>query len=480
MTLHVGISTDHSGSMSSRRAPAYKDYIAFVEALKESSKETGQEIRITHSMCSVDYGDNRFSVINAPVTQYVPFLVYDTPGPCTRLYDSVLSLIGEMRLAAANDKNAVFLVQVVTDGADNASNYSSQTKLIRLISELQATDRWTIVFRVPKGMKNSMVGMGIPADNIQEWELSSAGLEQSTFQTQSALRSFTSSVASGAVTFTQKFYANMDNVTSSQVKAALRDISQEVVILPVSGAEGQQIRSFIETRLGIKYKKGAGFYQLTKTESAVQDYKKILIRDKTTNAIYEGSAARDLIGVPHTGNIKLVPGKHGNYDIFIQSTSVNRSLDKNTQLIYWAGFDQPYVAQVPVKVDVKSTAPGPITTTWPFTNSPNIPEPKPVIKGGSKFAPAAKKIAAKTAPKKRIRDRNTIQQKVRDWLRENAKVFVPAKKVINTLPLSELGIDDVLILLNLQEPFHKKFGIETPRSQWLKSKTVGDIVKFVE
>ena len=44
--------------------------------------------------------------------------------------------------------------------------------------------------------------------------------------------------------------------------------------------------------------KDAAFYQLKKTEFAVQDYKKIIIRDKKTNALYGGDAVRQALGLP--------------------------------------------------------------------------------------------------------------------------------------------------------------------------------------
>jgi hypothetical protein len=89
--------------------------------------------------------------------------------------------------------------------------------------------------------------------------------------------------------------------------------------------------------------KGAGFYQLTKTEPLVQDHKRILIRDKTTQAVYFGSAARQMLGLPAWGGVRLAPGDHGNFDIFIQSTSVNRKLAKGTSLIYWENVGKKYL-----------------------------------------------------------------------------------------------------------------------------------------
>lgn len=137
-------------------------------------------------------------------------------------------------------------------------------------------------------------------------------------------------------TQTSSFYTNLTNVKPADLNVKMVDVSPQVLIWPVGPADdGAEIRPFIEKRINGPMLKGAAFYQLVKSVPIVQDYKKILIRDKNTQAIYHGSAARQILGLPTVGNIALRPGNHGNYDIFIQSTSVNRKLQKGTSLIYW-------------------------------------------------------------------------------------------------------------------------------------------------
>jgi hypothetical protein len=77
--------------------------------------------------------------------------------------------------------------------------------------------------------------------------------------------------------------------------------------------------------------KGRAFYQLTKTET-VQDYKEIIVEDRTTGKLYRG--ARSMIGMPDHGSIRLVPKNLGNYNVYVASTSVNRKLVPGTVLIY--------------------------------------------------------------------------------------------------------------------------------------------------
>jgi hypothetical protein len=120
-----------------------------------------------------------------------------------------------------------------------------------------------------------------------------------------------------------------------QVKKQLVDISSQVAVFKVKSTEGSiQIRDFVEQRTKKPMAKGTAFYQLTKTEN-VQDYKQLAIRDKLKGTVFSGFAARDMLGLPQTGEVKLAPGSHGQYDIFIQSTSINRKLVENTNVLVW-------------------------------------------------------------------------------------------------------------------------------------------------
>ena len=75
---------------------------------------------------------------------------------------------------------------------------------------------------------SSLTLTGISLENIQEWETTTKGLEDASRRNDTALRSYTSSVASGAITSSNKFYANLDNVSESTIKSAMTDISSEV------------------------------------------------------------------------------------------------------------------------------------------------------------------------------------------------------------------------------------------------------------
>jgi len=105
-----------------------------------------------------------------------------------------------------------------------------------------------------------------------------------------------------------------------------------------------EIMTFIlEHRM--KFLKGSAFYQLIKTEARVQPNKLILIRDRTTGKVFAGDNARDMLGLSKIQNVRLHPGDHGNYDIFIQSMSHNRLLPRGSGVLYWEEIGVPFTEE---------------------------------------------------------------------------------------------------------------------------------------
>ena len=94
----------------------------------------------------------------------------------------------------------------------------------------------------------------------------------------------------------------------------------------------QSIREFVENN-GLTFKKGRGFYQLTKTET-IQEYKEIVLRDNHTSDLYSGEKARELLGLPRSGSVRTRPVVPRGYTVFVQSTSYNRKLIGGTEFLY--------------------------------------------------------------------------------------------------------------------------------------------------
>jgi hypothetical protein len=132
----------------------------------------------------------------------------------------------------------------------------------------------------------------------------------------------------------KSFYSSTADLTVREARSSLSEITSQVqFIIPHMDC---QIRDAIIGH-GKEWIKGAAFYALIKTEKKVQPYKMVALRVKTSGKVYSGQSARDMLGIGQaTGTVRLVPGDHGKFDVFIQSTSVNRKIAAGTEVMYWS------------------------------------------------------------------------------------------------------------------------------------------------
>ena len=64
----------------------------------------------------------------------------------------------------------------------------------------------------------------------------------------------------------------------------------------------------------------------------IQGHKKLLLIKKGEKTVWGGDGVRDLLGLPDV-DMFVEPGNHGDYDIFVLSTSVNRKLVRGTTVL---------------------------------------------------------------------------------------------------------------------------------------------------
>lgn len=354
LKTYTGIALDHSASMRGLTSAAARDYNSLISSIKDNAIQYNQDVIVSRVSCGVGHTANvgvEFANSSVTVLQPIAESKYEANGRGTPLFDAVGKLIEILEASPdANDPNVAFMVMAITDGEENASFNWSAGRLRDKIRQLQATDRWTFVFRTPRGYGRNLVNsLGIYEGNIQEWEQSVRGMETSTAVTATAMSSYFTARSTG-VTATRSFYTSLADVKIEDVKAQLVDISSQIQRWSVqTTSEGANIRDFIEHKSGDKFLKGSAFYKLVagkKSADKVQATKLILIRDKNTGAVYHGHAARDLIGLSRHSDVKVRPGSLGQWEIFIQSTSVNRVLPVGSEVIYWPSVGTAYKAGI--------------------------------------------------------------------------------------------------------------------------------------
>ena len=340
MKNYIGFVNDHSGSMGHLARAATNDYNANIAAIKEAA--TQEMLDTVVSVVGVGFPNGhkvtrQVQISNPHVLKPVNHWAVEGGTP---LYDGIGSMIDLLKdLPDADDSNVSFLVMITTDGEECSSRVHNKNTITKLIREVSANGRWTFVFRVPKNAnKQAILDLGVPLGNIQEWETTAEGMATSTKQTAQAMTGYFASRSSGARS-TGSFYADASQVNLAQ----LNELPKKEFSLYVVPAEdnGIEIRPFV-LRHRTEHLFGSAFYQLTKTEPRVQHDKQILLRERVTGKVFHGPSARAMIGLPADRNARLHPGDHKNYDIFIQSNSVNRKLVGGTGLIYWKSIGRPF------------------------------------------------------------------------------------------------------------------------------------------
>lgn len=328
---------DRSGSMAGIMTDAIAALRSNINDLTNEGRRLGQEFVVSavffDTLIEVPFSDVDV------VRHGMPHFVDPLPRACTALNDAVIHAIRIAEadrtpptLLSCDSYDVAHLVIVITDGEENMSKTRTED-VSRRIRELTATDRWTFTFLVPPRTAQTVQRLyGCPHGNVREWEATTRGVFEYAQANTQGITNYAAARSVGS-TKVDTFYTNVDKLTAKDVSSSLIDVSSDAKVIKVD--KESDIRPFIEKEVGAPYLPGHAFYQLTKEEKRVQPYKKILVQEKGKRAIYGGAQARKLIGLPTDKSVKVIPGNHANWDIFVQSTSVNRKLVRGTKVVYF-------------------------------------------------------------------------------------------------------------------------------------------------
>lgn len=321
---HVALVLDGSSSMSQHTTNLIKVADEQIRHLALRSEELSQETRV--SVYLFDY-DVKCLIFDMDVMRLPSISDLYRANGMTALVDAVVKSQKDLSTTSQIYGDHAFLTFVLTDGMENHSK-NSWTVLPDYTSH--ADENWTVGFLVPDSQGEAyLTRAGVPRDSIARWDASTAkGLTDSFTTIRNATDNFMTARASGVRGTRSVFSTGADAVNKRTVKRNLT---------PVAGYKEYDVKSksrideFVSFRTGY-YSTGMAYYQLTKTET-IQPQKSILVREKATGVIYGGAEARHLIGLPDGQPVRVKPDHNPDYDIFVQSTSVNRNLMPNTKVL---------------------------------------------------------------------------------------------------------------------------------------------------
>jgi len=326
LATHIALLIDSSGSMGGFERGVVDSYRRQIAKIREKAS-ADHEVHVRVGV----FGDPAFKWICSDVKpSEVPDLDEYRPNAGTPLYFSVNEAIKEMPQRA----DVSYLIVTITDGRDESAGnmWHDPDKLREKIASLVATDRWTFAFQVPPGLGRNLISiLGLAPGNVEEWARTEAGLRDASFSTTSAIGSYFTARSAGKMSVSN-FYAATD--ASKIKKRDLEDLADVTNLCKAINVDrhGEEMKALCERR-NKGFVLGAAYYQLTKPEE-VQEYKAVMIRRKKDGKVFAGPEARELVGIPAGKRGKVVPGNHGEWDIFVQSTAPNRKPPFGSTVLY--------------------------------------------------------------------------------------------------------------------------------------------------
>lgn len=346
---HIALVLDGSSSMSRNSHELIKVADEQIAYLAQRSKDLAQETRVSVYIFADDV---RCVIYDKDVLRLPSIKQHYRAQGMTALIDATNLSLDDLAMTPEKYGDHAFFVIIQTDGQENASVgienigrqgrfaplRASRTQLSSALARrLEALpDHWTVAVLVPdQRSKFEAKGFGFPADNIAIWDANSAqGVNEAGSVIRQATNRFMEGREKGIRGSRSVFSTGADAVNDATIKqAALKPLAHSAYkLVPVP--DKVMIRPFVES-CGYTYRVGGAFYQLTKRET-IQARKELIIVERKTDKVYTGPQVRDMLGLPAM-ETRVSPEFNPAYDIYVQSTSVNRNLLPGTKLLLLTG-----------------------------------------------------------------------------------------------------------------------------------------------
>ncbi len=323
---HIALVVDRSSSMSHLSDMVVKVFDSEITYLKRRSVELNQETRVSIYLFGSDV---ECLVFDMDVVRMGSLSGYYRANGWTALIDATLQALNDMAHLPELYGDHAFLVYVLTDGEENRSR-NPATTLVTGLNGLK--ENWTVACMVPnaKGIHEAKK-FGFPAPNIQVWSGTSRGVEQVGKDFRTAMDGYMQARAAGQRGTKNFFQVDLSRVDQTTVKSNLKELAASTEYNIFNVYTESAIRPFVETWTKRAYVSGSAYYELMKPET-IQAYKEVCIQNRQNGKVYGGKPARSILNLPDY-EVKVKPGDHGDWRIFVQSTSVNRKLISGTMLL---------------------------------------------------------------------------------------------------------------------------------------------------
>lgn len=322
---HIAFVIDTSGSVHHIISDIEKVFDQQIAHLKTRSQELDQETRVS----IYAFNNNTECLVFDMDVMRIPSLNRQlASGGMTALLDATSLAIKDMESLPQIYGDHAFLVYTLTDGEENASSITT-TQFARRVNGLP--DNWTLACMVPdaNGIHEAKK-FGFPKDNLAVWDTTKEGIVELGNKTKTAMDTYMANRAKGIRSTRTMYSTDLSNVSTKQVQTHLNELDPSLYTILRTNKKDEVIKPFIES-WKIPYRIGGAYYELMKTEE-IQANKSICIQNRNNGKVYSGTYARSLLKLPNE-SARVKPGDHGDWRIFVQSTSFNRKLPPQTYVL---------------------------------------------------------------------------------------------------------------------------------------------------
>lgn len=351
---HVVLVVDASSSIAYYKLtqPIIKVVDNYIKFLAEYSKQMDQETRVT----VVIFSNNPTCVIwDTDVLRLPSIATFYQPDGSTALIDATLLSLDDLALIAQKYGDHAMWVTVFTDGEENCSRSTAYTLSDRIKN---LPGNYTLACFVPGSQgKMQAQAYGFPAKNIEVWDATSErGLAEADKSLRAATTTYYQARSTGTRSVTNLFDISANTVNATTVaKAGLHPVAYAdydlVPVPPLKGLvkpddwddkkrrrpwvhHGGRIDEFVQNVRGGQYIVGQAFYPLTEGKAErIQPSKMLAVLHKSSDRVYVGDGARQLLGLPDNVEVRVKPSASDEYQVYVQSKSPNRLLVTGTKLL---------------------------------------------------------------------------------------------------------------------------------------------------
>lgn len=207
---HTIIILDKSGSMESCREATIS---GFNEQL-QTAKNSPENLKIQLTLVTFNNNTTVEKFCESPKDAIELNMDTYKPGGSTAMYDAIGQTLKRFENEVKDDGKTNYLVIIISDGEENASQHFKQNDIAEKLQKLQATNRWTFTYMgANQDLSKVSKGLNIPIGNMMAFNNDSAGVCRGLHHTSSRMGAYYTCVSADAGVSNNNFYSNSGEIT---------------------------------------------------------------------------------------------------------------------------------------------------------------------------------------------------------------------------------------------------------------------------